>query len=70
MYQLKQASQLRNHVERIQADRGAIAMGKSGKEGVKMDQSMYKHVVHGALGSVFLAMNSPAMGRVSDMATA
>lgn len=72
VFQLKQATQLKFHVERVRRERsmgGAAAAGApSGSS--KMDPSMYKQVVEGAVGSVFLAVNSPAMGKVSEIATA
>lgn len=64
VFQLKQAAQLKGHVERLKTTPGSLnTLG----DRVKMDTSMYKQVVQGALGGVFLTLNSPAMGKVSEM---
>ncbi|CAN0051105.1 unnamed protein product, partial [Laminaria digitata] len=55
IFQLKQAAQLKDQVERLRMTPGG--MGGDGKR-VKMDQPMYKQVVGGALGGVFLMLNS------------
>ena len=64
IFQLKQAAQLKDQVERLKMTPGG--MGGDGKR-VKMDQPMYKQVVGGALGGVFLMLNSPGMGKISAL---
>lgn len=62
VFQLKQAAQLKGQVDRLRASPEGLNMdGKA----VRMDDDMYKQVVQGAIGGVFLTLNSPAMGKVS-----
>lgn len=66
IFQLKNAVLLKGQVERLQA-----AANQAGAKGMlKMDPAMYKEVMGGALGGVFLMLNSPNMGKVSDLAKA
>lgn len=66
IFQLKAAVQLKGQLERLQS-----AAGQAGdKSLLKMDPAMYKEVMGGALGGVFLMLNSPSMGKVSDLAKA
>lgn len=67
IFQLKAAVQLKGQVERLQS---AAANQASGKGLLKMDPAMYKEIVGGALGGAFLMLNSPNMGKVSDLAKA
>eukprot|EP00903_Cladosiphon_okamuranus_P011167 g10540.t1 len=64
IFQLKTAVQLKGQVERLQT--AASQLG--GKTMLRMDPAMYKEIVGGALGGVFLMLNSPNMGKVSDLA--
>lgn len=66
IFQLKAAVQLKEQVERLQSAAGQVG----GKAMLKMDPAMYKEIVGGALGGVFLMLNSPNMGKVSDLAKA
>ncbi|CAM9746313.1 unnamed protein product [Ascophyllum nodosum] len=71
VFQLKQASQLRVQAERLRRERSKRrGGGMSEEDTVKMDPNLYKQVVQGAVGGVFLAMNSPAMGKVSEFTAA
>lgn len=70
IFQLKEAAQLRGQVQRLQQESASniIDADGDGKTGIKMDTPMYKEIMGGALGGVFLMLNSPNMGKVSGMA--
>ncbi len=63
IFQLKAAVKLKAQVERLQ-----MAASRVGSKSMpKMDPAMYKEIMGGALGGVFLLLNSPNMGKVSDV---
>lgn len=62
IFQLKAAVKLKAQVERMQN----VANRMGSKAMPKMDPAMYKEVMGGALGGVFLLLNSPNMGKVSE----
>lgn len=66
IFQLKEAARMKGHVERLQASSQKV--DKNGQTMVKMDPPMYKAVVGSSLGSVFLALNSPNFGKLSEKA--
>lgn len=66
IFQLKAAAQIRGQMQRLQSTPGAL--DPEGKSIIKMDPPLYKTIMGGALGGVFLTLNSPNMGKVSDMA--
>ncbi|CAM9700765.1 unnamed protein product [Ectocarpus fasciculatus] len=66
IFQLKEAARMKGHVERLQAS--AQEVDKNGQPMVKMDPLMYKAVVGSSLGNVFLMLNSPNFGKLSEKA--
>lgn len=62
VFQLKRVAQMKGHTERLRVELGAVEKDDSP---VKIDNPMYKDVVQGAVGDVFLKLNSPGMGKLS-----
>ncbi|CAN0268281.1 unnamed protein product [Ectocarpus sp. 6 AP-2014] len=66
IFQLKEAARMKGHVERLQASSQQV--DQNGRAMVKMDPPMYKAVVGSSLGNVFLMLNSPNFGKLSEKA--
>lgn len=66
VFSLKAAAQIKGQMQRLQSIPGAV--DSEGKPIWKIDPPLYKTIMGGTLGEVFLNLNSPRMGKVSEMA--